>query len=181
MYERTVKSERAFSGRLLNVEVLQVELETGQSSSREIVRHPGASVVLAQRTDGPFVFVRQFRKPIETCLLEVVAGTLVPGEDPAECARRELLEETGHEPLEMIHLGVVFPAPGYTDERLNTYFARVGIEQGPRDLDEDERIEIEYLEEGAVDSLIAQGKIEDAKTLSAWMLYKVRGTQHVGS
>jgi len=181
MHERTVKSESAFTGRLLNVEVLQVELETGHNSQREIVRHPGASVVLAQRTDGPFVFVRQFRKPIETCLLEIVAGTLAPGEDPAACARRELLEETGHEPLDMIYLGVVFPAPGYTDERLNTYFARVGMEQGPRDLDEDERIEVEYLEEADVDSLIAQGKIEDAKTLSAWMLYKARGTQRVGS
>ena len=177
MHERTVKTESAFTGRLLSVEVLQVELETGQNSQREIVRHPGASVVLAQRTDGPFVFVRQFRKPIEACLLEVVAGTLTPGEAPAECAHRELLEETGHEPLDMIHLGVVFPAPGYTDECLNTYFARVGLEQGPRDLDDDERIEIEYLDEGVVDSLIAQGKIKDAKTLSAWMLYKARGTQ----
>ena len=178
MHERTISAESAFAGRLLNVEVLQVELETGQNSRREIVRHPGASVVLAQRTDGPFVFVRQFRKPIESCLLEIVAGTLVPGEDPAECARRELIEETGHEPLELTHLGVVYPAPGYTDGRLNTYFARVNPEQGPRNLDDDERIEIEYLEESTVDTLIAEGKIEDAKTLSAWMLYKARRMQN---
>ena len=80
MNEKTLSARTVFDGRLLHVEVLDVELPSGVRSVREIVRHPGASVILPQRPDGQFLFVRQFRKPLERQLLEAVAGTLDPGE-----------------------------------------------------------------------------------------------------
>jgi ADP-ribose pyrophosphatase len=174
MEERTISTSNAFAGRLLKLDVVEVELETGRHAEREIIRHPGAAVVLAQLDDGRFVFVRQFRKPIERILLEVVAGTLSPGESSDVCASRELIEETGHPARSLQRLGTVYPAPGYTDECLHVYYAQVEATQVARNLDEDERIEIVYLEASEIETMIAAGDIEDAKTLSAWMLFKSR-------
>ena len=159
---------------VLRVESVEVELDSGVRSVREIVRHPGAAVVLAQLDDGRFVFVRQYRKAIEQATLEVVAGTLHPGEDPAACAHRELREESGYTARELIKLGVVLPAPGYTTERLHTYFARLDGKQGDLQTDHDEQVQVVYLTAADVERKLAAGEIEDAKTLSAWLLYKTR-------
>ena len=93
--EKTLASRTVFDGKLLCLEVIDVEVEPGVESVREVVRHPGAVVLLPQLPDGRFVLVRQFRKAIEEEILEAVAGTLDPGEDPLNCAGRELAEETG--------------------------------------------------------------------------------------
>jgi len=90
MKEKTIKSRTVFKGRLLKIDVLDVEVEPGRRSIREIVRHPGAAVVLARRPDGMFIFVRQFRKPAEKIILEVVAGGLEKAESPVACARRDV-------------------------------------------------------------------------------------------
>ena len=172
--ERTLKSRTVFKGRVLNVEVLDIEVEPGKRSVREIVRHLGAAVVLARLADGRFVFVRQFRKAVEREMLEVVAGGLERGEAPAACAARELTEETGYKASRLIKLGTAYPAPGYTDEKLHIFFADVRSAQGVGEPDEDERIEVSYLSEKDVDGLIKAGKIHDAKTLSAWLLWKMR-------
>ena len=171
MYEKTLTSTPAFSGRLLNVEVLEVELEPGVRSRREIVRHPGATAIVARIPDGRFVFVRQFRKPIETELLEIVAGGLEKGELPADCARREIKEETGHDVLSLRPLGTAYPAPGYTDEILHLFFAELSATRDAQHGDHDERITVEYLTEAEVEALLDQGAIHDGKTLAAWLLF----------
>lgn len=175
MTETTLSADWGFRGKLLNVEVLQVALASGRRSVREVVRHPGAAVILARRADGCFLFVRQFRKALEREMLEVVAGTLSPGELPEACARREVREETGYRALTLLALGVVTPAPGYTDERLHVFFAEV--EPDPERLapDEDEVLLVEPLTAAQIGDLIARGAIEDAKTLAAWLLFMARG------
>ena len=174
MQERTVKVTPAFQGRLLHVEVVEVELPGGLRSIREICRHPGAAVILAQLDDGRFVLVRQYRKAIERETLEVVAGTLHPGEDPVACAHRELAEETGYRARELISLGAVVPAPGYTDERLHMFFARLDSVRGELQTDADEALSVEYLNATQIETKIAAGELEDAKTLAAWLLYRAR-------
>jgi hypothetical protein len=92
-HEKTLRAETRYVGRIVSVEVQEVELETGQQAFREIVRHRGAVAVLAVRPDARFLFVRQFRKPVEQVVLEVVAGcwnwTSCPRTPPAaSCARR---------------------------------------------------------------------------------------------
>ena len=174
MNERTISTRTAFSGRLLEVDVVEVELASGHRSVREIVRHPGAAVVLALVEDGRFVFVRQYRKAVGRVLLETVAGTLNPGEDPAACARRELTEETGHVADGLVHLGDCFPAPGYTEEKLHIYFARTTGGCGETSPDEDEHVETDYLSSDEIESLIDDGALVDAKTLAAWLLYQRR-------
>jgi len=177
MKETTISSRTAFEGQLLKVDVLDVELPGGIRSVREIVRHPGASVILPELPDGRFLFVRQFRKPLERVLTEAVAGTLDPGEIPEQCASRELREETGYTAGEFRKLGVIFPAPGYTDETLHVYHAgSLQGGQGPQP-DADEKLEVVCLTPDEVDRLIVQGKIGDAKTLAAWLLWKSKGAE----
>lgn len=171
MYEKTLKSEIVFRGRILSVEKQEVELETGQKALREIVRHAPAVAVLAQAVDGRFLFIRQFRKPAEKIMLEAVAGILDDGEEPAVSARRELREETGYEAARLEHLGAVYPSPGYVDERIDIYFAELDAKPGERDLDEDERLEIVFLTREEFVHKIRAGEVQDSKTLAAWTLY----------
>jgi ADP-ribose pyrophosphatase len=170
--EKTVSEKRVFDGRLLKVDSIEVELPDGRKSVREVVRHPGAAVVLLRGEKGEFVFVRQFRKATEKVMLEIVAGTLEEGEDPEECARREVGEEAGMTVTSIEELGVVFPAPGYTSEKLHIYFAEASEGGEGFTPDEDENIERVFLSEAAIDGMVAEGSIDDAKTLAAWLLYK---------
>ena len=122
--------------------------------------------------DGRFVFVRQFRKPLERVMLETVAGKLEPGEDPEECARREVMEETGYRAGESAKLGVIYPSPGYTDETIHVYHVKLIPEMVTAGGDEDEDLEVVHLTSAEIEEMVASGDIEDGKTLAMWLLYK---------
>lgn len=171
MIESTIHTTTAFQGRLIRLEVLDVELEDGTRTTREIVRHPGAVAVVAQLPDDRLLFVRQYRKPVEQFMIEVIAGTLDPGEDPAACARREVEEETGHRALELHRLGSIFPSPGYVDEEIHVFAARVEPADTARGPDEDERVEPVVLTVEAFRRKVRENEIRDAKTLAAWHLF----------
>lgn len=176
MDEKTISSRTVYDGRIIRLELVEVELADGRRTTREIIRHHGAAVVLAQKPDGDYLFVRQFRKPLDAEILEAVAGTLEPGEAPEVCARRELAEETGCAAASLTHLGTVYPSPGYLEERMELFFARVGDEAGDLGLDHDEELETVCLTRNEVDEAIRSGALFDAKTLAAWLLYeKVTG------
>ena len=177
MNEKTVSSQRVFDGRLLKLDVLEVELDNGRRARREIVRHPGAVAIWARAPDGRFVFVRQFRKAIEQELLEVVAGTLEIGETPAACARREIREETGYAVQTLSPLGSIFTAPGFCTERLFLFYAELAggpDSPGGRDgaPDPDERLDVVLLDEAAWKAMISRGAIQDAKTWAAWGMFQ---------
>lgn len=171
MIEKTVSARTVFRGRAISVEVLDIVQETGRASVREIVRHPGAAVVLARTADGRFVLVRQYRKAVERELVEAVAGTLEPGEEPESCARRELEEETGHRAVGVRPLGTAFPAPGYTEEKLHLFFAETPNRPGKARPEDDEKIQVVYATAGELSEMIEDGRINDAKTIVAWHLY----------
>lgn len=173
MNEKTVSSRVAFKGRLLTVEVMDVELDNGVRTTREVVRHGGAVGVLARLPDSSFILVRQFRKPLECELVEIVAGGLEPGELPEACAIRETREETGYATASMKKLGVVALAPGYSAEMLHLYFAELAA-AGDSCPDHDEYVETVRLTEAEIDGMIVRNEIKDAKTLAAWHLWKVR-------
>jgi ADP-ribose pyrophosphatase len=174
MKEKTVISKRKFNGRLIKVDLLKVALANGRYARREIVRYPGAVAVLCRLPGGKFVLVRQFRKAIESALLEIVAGTREPGEGPAACARREVKEETGYEVAKLKLLGWIYSAPGFCDEKINIFFAELNSAGGQPQPDRDEQITLVYLSASRFETMLAAGKIRDAKTLAAWAMFRTR-------
>ena len=173
MYEKTISTKTVFKGRIMDVDVLEVELEDGRRSIREIVRHGVAVAIVPRLPDGRFVFIRQFRKAMERVCFEVVAGNCDPGEEPVVSAARELKEETGYVSQSLELLGPIFPSVGYCTERIDIFFAEVGA-QGATSFDEDESIETILLTEAELDEMIRTNQIADAKTLAAWALYKAK-------
>ncbi len=171
MYEKTLKVETRYEGLVVDVEVQEVELETGQLAQREIVRHQPAVAVVVRHDDGRFLFIRQFRKPAEQVMIEAVAGVCEEGEDPTVCAARELREETGFAARSIRHLGLIFPSPGYVDERIDIFFAEVSGKPGALTLDHDERVETLGVTAAEFQELIRHNKIHDGKTLAAWLMF----------
>lgn len=171
MCEKTISKKTVFEGRILSVDVHEVELSGGRTGTREIVRHGAAVAVIARRRDGRFVFIRQFRKAMERICFEVMAGNVDPGEAMEAAAIRELKEETGYTPDSIRFLAPIYPSVGYCTERIDIFYADVH-EPGETDFDHDENIETLLLTEQEMDDLIRGGKVQDAKTLAAWALYK---------
>ncbi len=176
MYEKTLSRKTVYEGHIINVDVLDVELENGKKSVREIVRHGVAVAIIPRLPDGRFAFIRQFRKPMERICFEVVAGNVDhDGEHEAETAIRELQEETGYIAESMELLGSIFPSVGYCTERIDIFFCEV-TGKGDTSFDDDERIDTVIVSDADVDEMIRTNQISDAKTLAAWMLYKAKKT-----
>ena len=173
MYEKTLSRKTVYEGHIIDVDVLDVELENGKKSIREIVKHGVAVAIIPRLPDGRFVFIRQFRKAMERICFEVVAGNCDPGEDAAVSAARELQEETGYVADSLELLGSIFPSVGYCTERIEIYFARVSA-QLETAFDHDEDIETLILTESEMDEMIRTNQIADAKTLAAWLLFKAK-------
>jgi ADP-ribose pyrophosphatase len=160
-----IESQSPYRGSFFSVQVDRIRLPNGQEATREIVRHPGAAAVVPLK-DGAVLLVRQNRHAVGSDLLEIPAGKLdVPGEDPADCARRELKEETGYEAGVLESLGVFYSSPGFTDERYYLYLAS-GLEQVGLAPEHDggEPISTEWLRLDAALNAVTTGEIVDAKT-----------------
>lgn len=166
--EETLASEQVFDGRLLKVYSDKVRLPDGKESYREIIRHPGAVVVIAVLDNGKLLFERQFRYPLRRVFLELPAGKIDKDEFPLDTARRELREETGYKAKTWRHLGTMHPAIGYADERIEIFWAQ-GLSYVGNELDHDEILEVHEL--SVADALLAvrDGEITDAKTITALM------------
>lgn len=160
---RTLASRRVFDGRILKVEVDRLVEPSGQEVEREVVRHPGSVVLIALTPEERMLFVRQYRYAVDEHLLEVPAGTLEPGEDIEDAARRELAEETGYRARKLEKLSEFYPAPGFTDECMHLYFAW-DLQPGQPSPDEDEVLE---LVEVSLDEALTLENVKDAKTLVA--------------
>jgi ADP-ribose pyrophosphatase len=172
LYEKTLTKKTLYAGRILSLEVQEVELPDGTRAPRELIRHAPAVGVLARRPDGAFVFVRQFRKAVERVMLEVVAGICEPGEQPVETAARELREETGYTAARLVELGSAFATPGYVDEQFTLFFAELDAVCGATEHDVDERVEAVVLSRAEFERMIRAGEVCDAKTLAAWLLFE---------
>jgi len=170
MTETCKDSAVLFSGRIFRVVKVLQQLPDGSSMAREVVRHPGAVVVLPLVDDHRICLVRNFRPAVGQTLLELPAGTLEPGEDPLETARRELAEETGYRAEHIEHLLSFFMSPGILDERMHVYLA-TGLAPGAQSLETGEQLEPLLLPLPEALAMARDGRIQDAKTLTALLYY----------
>lgn len=153
-----------FRGRLLTLSVDRVLEPNGLEVEREVVRHPGAAVVLPRLDDGRLILVRQYRYAAAAHLWEIPAGHLEPGEPPEDGARRELVEETGFYPGRLEKLVEFYSAPGFCDELMHLFLATQLEKRAPAP-DEDEAIEVGLFTLEETLKKVALREIRDAKTL----------------
>lgn len=169
--EKTISKETVFKGKVLNVEVHEVELPDGTFSKRELVKHNGAVAVLAITDKDEVLLVEQYRKAAELVTLEIPAGKLDLGEDPATCAVRELKEETGYtvdvSELEKIYKTHV--AIGYSSELITIYYVANLTQDklGNLALDEDEFLNVKRYNLAEVFGMLDENIITDSKTIIA--------------
>lgn len=176
LYEKTLQIETIFKGEIISLEKMVVKLPNGNIASREIVRHPGATVIVPITDDGYVIMVKQFRKPIEQVTLEMPAGKLDIGEDPLECARRELEEETGYSAEKMELVFSFYSTPGFCDEKMYVYVA-TKLKAGECKPDQDEFVSVEKVKINQLIKMIYEGNaITDAKSIiGAFVALKYTG------
>lgn len=166
-----LSTKTQFHGKVFEVRTDQVESPVGKSMTLDVVVHSGAVAMLPVDDQGRLILVKQYRHPAAKTLLELPAGTLEPGEDPAETAARECREEIGMAPGRLLRLGGAFLAPGYSTEYLHFYLAS-DLQPSPLQPDEDEDISIVPMELGEVLEAIDQERIQDGKTLAGILLWE---------
>ena len=166
---RLLSSKKVFNGRLFTVYRQKRRLPNGFIKTSEIIKHPGAVVVVPVFQNGTIVLLRQYRAAIDIYLYELCAGTLKAHEDPAVCAKRELKEETGYQARSMRKIGEIYPAPGYTTEKIHVYVAR-GLLKVGASVEDDEVIETKILSRMQIRKLLKSHAIVDAKTIAALVL-----------
>ena len=162
--ERPLTEDVAWTGRIFNVDRLRVELPDGRVAIRDVVRHPGAVAIVALTEDGRICLVRQHRTALGRVTVELPAGKLSPGEDPLECAGRELLEETGMSAEKIAFLTTIASSDGFCDELIHIYMA-TGITFSRSDPDADEFINVDLVPLSELIDAVLDGRIEDAKTV----------------
>lgn len=172
MTELTTEHTRPYEGLIVHVDLDRVSLPNGHAASREVVHHPGGVAILPLNDDGTVTVVRQFRYPFAQVLTEIPAGKIEEGEDPRDCAVRELGEEIGAQAGELIDLGTVYPSPGFCHEMLYLYLAR-NLTYGPCHPDEDEFLEVVRIPFERMAEQVMNGQLRDGKTVTAVLKTKI--------
>ena len=165
-----IDTRRAYSGRIINVDLDRVRFPDGSEGQLEMVRHSAVVPFMSDPTgeDPQVLLIRQYRYASEQFMYEIPAGRLDPGEDPADCARRELREETGCDAAHVELLTSIYTTPGFTDERIHLFMA-TGLTHGDAAREHDEFIEVETLTISRCLAMIQAGEITDGKTIVALM------------
>jgi ADP-ribose pyrophosphatase len=168
--EEVISSRVIFEGRILKLRVDTVRTVDGRETTREVVEHAACVAVVAVDEKGDVLLVRQYREAPGKELLEIPAGGIDQGEDPEAAVVREMQEETGFRPRQVVHLGGFYTTPGFCNEYLYLYLAadltpaRLYAEDTPG-------IEVVRVPVNEIPALMASGKIEDAKTIAGLLFY----------
>lgn len=154
-----------FKGRVIDVGTEDVTLPSGVTVTLDVIKHPGASLVVPIDAEGRILMIKQWRHCAGGWLWECPAGTLNPGETPEQCARREVTEEAGVVAGKLDHAGFIFTAPGFCDEKIHIWIA-TELTAAPEHHDDDEVItEVKPIHLEECLAMAARGEIHDAKTL----------------
>lgn len=153
-----------YTGRVVTLNLETVTLPNGLSVELEVVRHPGAAAIVPMKDDRTVILIRQYRLAAGGYIYEIPAGKLHRGEDPMDCATRELEEEIGYRAERIEKLATFFTAPGFTDEVMHLYVAKTLL-RGMQQLDKDEVLEVVEMPLQTAMDHVRDGTIQDAKTI----------------
>jgi len=162
-----------YEGPIFKLRQDTITLPNGKEAVRDIIEHNGATAIIAVADDGRLVLVRQFRYGAGCDMLEIPAGKLDPGEDPEECALRELAEETGYRAARIRKVMDLCMIPAWSTERVGLYLAE-GLVKGETQLDDEEFVEVELYSVKELLGMIDSGEISDSKTVLAVFYYAGR-------
>jgi len=166
LIEEAVSSEEIYKGKIVHLFCDTVRLPNGKEATREVIRHVGAAAVVPLTDEGNVILVRQYRYPFSQVMLEIPAGKLDIGEDPMDCAKRELIEETGYDAKEFVYLGAFYPSVAMLNEVIHLFLAK-NMTFRETNLDEDEFLHVEQRPLGEVVEAVMRGEIPDGKTQTA--------------
>lgn len=163
-----IRSRRVYTGKIISLDVDTVRFPDGSVGELEMVRHPGASAVVPFLSDPAgddpqVLLIRQYRYAAGGYLYEIPAGRLNPGENPRECALRELKEETGCSAERVDELFTMYTTPGFTDEKIHLFMA-TGLTSGETKHEADEFLELQPMPLSRALQMIQAGEIQDSKT-----------------
>ena len=163
-----VKSRRAYTGKIISVDVDTVRFPDGSLGELEMIRHPGASAVVPflsdpRGEDPQVLMIRQYRYAADGYLYEIPAGRLDLGENPRDCAARELKEETGCTAEHFEHLLTMYTTPGFTDEKIHLFMA-TGLVAGETKHEVDEFLDLHPMRLSRALEMVEAGEIQDSKT-----------------
>jgi ADP-ribose pyrophosphatase len=171
MPNRVIEKQRIYSGKKVQLEIHRLEDPDGQIVTREVVVHPGAVVVLPVISDEEIVLIRNYRYTVGEVLIELPAGTLEKGENPMNCAGRELQEETGYLAKRIKPIASFYSSPGVLSEKLHA-FAAYDLVKGETALEEGEEIELLPVKLTEAIEMIRDGEIHDGKTIATLLMYE---------
>jgi ADP-ribose pyrophosphatase len=169
---KLIRRDVLHRGKVFDLFVDQVEYPSGNRSVREIAHHPGGAVAVPLLDDGRVILVRQLRYPLGRHILELPAGKLNPGEDPAIAAARELEEETGWVAGRLKKLTSMYTTPGFCDEELHLYLA-TGLTPSPHGHRREEgefTMTVEMIPLAEALAMVRRGELKDGKTIVGLLL-----------
>ena len=176
----TLNRRDIYNGRVVRLVADELQFDDGAEWTCELIVHPGAAAIVPVLPDGRLLLLHQFRHATGGTIWEFPAGTLDANEAPADCAARELIEETGYAAGTMTPLGEFYTAPGFCTERMFLFLA-TDLTPAAQNLDEDERLEVHPLSPEEVAAMVADGRIADAKSLVGWYRYEQWRTARSGA
>lgn len=172
LIEEQIEKRTIYTGRILNVRIDTVKLPNDNMAFREVVEHDGGASVIAVDNQDNIYLTRQYRYPYNDVLLEIPAGKMMKNEDPMDCAKRELQEETGLIADSLKLLNIIYPSSGYTEEKIYIYLV-TDFSKGVSNLDDGEFIELVKMPFDKALNLVNTGKIKDCKTIVAIYNYAI--------
>lgn len=164
--EKVTGTKHIFDGNIIKLRVDDVLMPDGSKATREVIAHNGGVGVIALTDENEVPMVSQYRIAAKSMMLEIPAGKLEYGEDPLECGKRELIEETGYEGTEFEYLGGYYATPGYCEEKLHIYLAR-GLKWVGQNLDDGEFLNVERYSIDELYNMVMNNEIHDCKTAIA--------------
>lgn len=174
MKSKIVQDEVVYRGRVVVIHKIGLQMDDGKVIPRDLVEVAPAVVIVPVLDDGSVILIRNERYAVGEELLEFAAGKLdKPGEDPADAARRELLEETGYTARNLQRLGGFYTSPGACTEFMHAFLA-TGLTKGPQELEEYERIRVESVSPARLKQMILDEELHDSKSIAAFGLWQMR-------